>query len=109
MTDFIIIGSVLDTPSVEVPAGECGASGGCNAGRLSAYPFLIRCPGKQIPYLFTASLAGATDGQRINGWDDRLSPSGYALGKSARRGMRCFRRLQCRRAIRLSVSHPLPR
>jgi len=46
MTDFIIIGSVLDTPSVEVPAGEC--SGGCNAGRLSAYPFLIRCPGKQI-------------------------------------------------------------
>jgi len=38
----------LDTPSAEVPAGECGDSGGCNAGRLSAYPFLIRCPGKQI-------------------------------------------------------------
>jgi len=41
MTDFIIIGSVLDTPSARVPAGECGDSGGCDAGRLSAYPFLI--------------------------------------------------------------------
>jgi len=29
-------------------AGECGASGGCSAGRLSAYPLLIRCPGKQV-------------------------------------------------------------
>jgi len=35
----------LDTPSARVPAGECGDSGGYNAGRLSAYPFLIRCPG----------------------------------------------------------------
>jgi len=33
-------------------AGECGASGGCSAGRLSAHPLLIRCPGKQVPLDF---------------------------------------------------------